>query len=332
MNDVRIYIKNALDINLDFELISAGNQSRLPLYIREAYNFYFASFFEQPIVLVELKDESVFTNTQLEKHLALIAASFQRKPILVVRSATAVNRKRLIDRGINFIVPGKQLFLPALLIDLRENFDTSQRKKTKQALLPSSQFILLYNLLYKNKTPQLTDLSFKQIAQQTGYSPMAITKTAEDLEKHGLCEIAGGKEKYFLFEYSGKQLWEKSLPYLVNPILKKLYVDKKPQTALLNTGLTALAEYSDVNPAAQISYAIEKTIFYGLQKNGGMFNENDEEGPYCIEVWKYDPVKLANGMSRKGNVDPLSLYLCLKNNPDERVEMALEQIVKDYLW
>jgi len=31
-------------------------------------------------------------------------------------------------------------------------------------------------------------------------------------------------------------------------------------------------------------------------------------------------------------VDPLSLYLSLKEGRDERVEMALEQIIKKFIW
>ncbi|GEM_PF-3944963 len=42
-----------------------------------------------------------------------------------------------------------------------------------------------------------------------------------------------------------------------------------------------------------------------------------------IEIWKYDPELFA----REGVVDPLSLYMSLKDTKDERVEMALEQQV-----
>lgn len=48
-----------------------------------------------------------------------------------------------------------------------------------------------------------------------------------------------------------------------------------------------------------------------------------ESGSMEIEMWKYDPELFA----WEGVVDPLSLYLSLKNTKDERVEMALEQQV-----
>jgi hypothetical protein len=101
---------------------------------------------------------------------------------------------------------------------------------------------------------------------------------------------------------------------------------------MLQSNISALAGYSDINPDRQMYYAIEKTIFYGLQKSDALLNLNEYEGKYCIEVWKYDPEKLAKEITKENNVDPLSLYLSLKDSQDERIEMALEQIIKKYVW
>jgi len=46
-------------------------------------------------------------------------------------------------------------------------------------------------------------------------------------------------------------------------------------------------------------------------------------GDMEIEIWKYDPELFA----REGVVDPLSLYLSLKDTKDEPFQMALEQQV-----
>ena len=56
------------------------------------------------------------------------------------------------------------------------------------------------------------------------------------------------------------------------------------------------------------------------------------EGRYCLEVWKYNPKQLANLVQDDYSVvDPLSLYLSLKNETDERIEMALEQIKTKFI-
>ena len=62
-------------------------------------------------------------------------------------------------------------------------------------------------------------------------------------------------------------------------------------------------------------------------------NLNKEDGTYLIKVWKYNPLLLSEGVTGKNNVDPLSLYLSIKDGfTDERTEMALEQIINKYIW
>jgi len=47
-----------------------------------------------------------------------------------------------------------------------------------------------------------------------------------------------------------------------------------------------------------------------------------------IELWDYDPRLFSNS----SNVDILSLYASLKDETDERVEQALEDVLRGELW
>jgi Tfp pilus assembly protein PilO len=47
-----------------------------------------------------------------------------------------------------------------------------------------------------------------------------------------------------------------------------------------------------------------------------------------IQVWSYDPKLFAVA----GVVDRLSLFLSLRDEKDERVEAALEQMMKEMPW
>lgn len=121
---------------------------------------------------------------------------------------------------------------------------------------------------------------------------------------------------------------------LVSPVLKRVYVDEKPaDLVMLRSNESALTEFSDMNPSRQEFYAIEKIVFYGLQKNKVLVNFNENEGQYCLEVWKYNPLTLIGEMpDNRMIVDPLSLYLSLKDSYDERIQMALEQIIEKFIW
>ena len=53
-----------------------------------------------------------------------------------------------------------------------------------------------------------------------------------------------------------------------------------------------------------------------------------EDANARIETWTYAPALLADG---KG-VDPLSLFLSLRDDPDERVQAALAAMMEGFTW
>ena len=102
---------------------------------------------------------------------------------------------------------------------------------------------------------------------------------------------------------------------------------------MLYCNSSALPEYSDMNPGKQGYYAIEKTEFYSIRKKGTLVNLNEYEGKFCLEVWKYNPLVLVGELPNDLSVvDPLSLYLSLQDNHDERIEMALDKIIEQYIY
>jgi hypothetical protein len=334
MDALRNYIKEVLGIDLSYEPIPPTALNSLPLYIRDSYKLYNIIFYHTHFALAEIHDEDAFSNLQIENHLAVIKKVLNKKAVLLSKNLSAINRKRLIEKGISFIVPGKQLFMPDLLLDLRETFSNRRENEHRNKLLPSAQFILLYHLLHRYIKTPIKDLSFKELAKTFGYTPMAITNAAENLRYHELCTIKGIKEKYIYFDRERIELWNIAKPFLINPVLKRVYVDKRPSIFMLQSNASALPEYSDINPGSQSYYAIEKNVFYKLQETGTLVNLNDYQGLYCLEVWKYDPVKLVEDSDPEGEnvVDPLSLYLSMKDIHDERIEMALAQIEDKNVW
>ena len=57
-------------------------------------------------------------------------------------------------------------------------------------------------------------------------------------------------------------------------------------------------------------------------------DRREYEGDY-VEGWKYDPKLLAGD---DGLVDPLSLYLALRESADPRIEEAREAMLERVLW
>ena len=327
------YIENILGYQPIIRVLPKQEQGNLPMYIGEIYMLNWATIGDIKFVLIEYKDADSFSISQLEKHSELINKSLDKKVVLLTEDISALSRKRLIEKKINFIVPGKQLYMPDFLMDIREGGQNLGKKKKTEKLLPSAQFILLYYILHWSNRNNLDEESFTQLSLRFGYTKMAITKAVDNLVYHALCKVEGTKEKYIRFISQKDELWRLAEPLLVNPVFKRVYVDEKPKGIhLYQSNESALPEYSDMNPSRQLYYAIEKDKFYAFQKEGLLKNPNEKEGMYCLEVWKYNPAILVQGITKEDNVDPLSLYLSLKDIRDERVGMALEQIVKKFIW
>ena len=330
------YINESLGIDAIENPILNKDLGNLPMYITQAYKLYDAILFNKNVVLIEQRNEDDFSVLQTEKHLQLIRNAINKTVVLVLENLQSYNRKRLIEKGINFIVPDKQLFLPELLINLSENYAQPKSKVKNKSLMPSSQFLLLYHIIHRNNNWKIEEHSFKEIAKKLDYTPMAVSYAVDDLKNHDLIEVFGEKEKFIKFNLEISELWytAQQQNILESPVLKTVFVDELPSNVfMLKANASALPEYTSINPSKQQYYAIEKSAFYFLQKNNGLLNANDREGKFAIEVWKYNPVTLLEDFPvDNAVVDPLSLYLSLKDSTDERVEMGLEQIIEKMIW
>jgi DNA-binding MarR family transcriptional regulator len=336
MTKTLTYIAETLGILPTVTLIDKSQLDRLPMYIHETFKLYRTDLFNTEIILAELKNDDELSIQQTEKQVHQIKNLLNQKVVIVLENVQAYNRKRLIKKGINFIVPGKQLYMPDLLIDMRESFVHTKTKQKNGTLLPSAQFLLIYHIIHRNQQWKLEEHPFKEIAQKLGYTPMAITNAIDNLKYHELVEVEGEKKKFIHFRNDRHELWNiaQEQKLLVNPVIKTVYVDEKPKDLfLLHCNASALPEYTDLSPSRQEYFAIEKTVFYGLQKSNVLVNLNEYEGRYALEVWKYNPLTLVDELPNDmAVVDPISLYLSVKDSRDERIEMALEQILEKFIW
>lgn len=94
-------------------------------------------------------------------------------------------------------------------------------------------------------------------------------------------------------------------------------------------GITALSYYSMLASPRQESLAVSlhewKSIKIESPEN---YATEDDPETVNVEIWTYDPALF----SVDGYVDPLSLYLSLRNHVDERIEAALEEMIGGLKW
>lgn len=336
MEQLQKYIKEVLDEIIVVNRLPEYEVSKIPMYVTQLYKIYTTRLLDTELVLVQLVNANNLSIAQTEKQLRNLNKLFNKTVVLILDHLVSYNRSRLIKKKVNFIVPGKQLFLPEMLVDLKEGDAIKSSLKEKQNLIPSAQVMVLYQILGLSKFWDIEEKSFKEIALKLNYSPMAISKAVGNLQTLDLVTIAGEKEKYIQFNYDKVKLWEKieENDFWNYPVFKRVYIDELPMgVKTWDCNTSALSEYSDMNQSRQNYVALGRREYNKLIKQNLFINANPTEGDYCMEVWKYNPGILSHtAIITELIVDPLSLYLTLKNIPDERIEMALDQIKKKFIY
>ena len=322
MDNIVKYIQEVFGVKLNLKKIPKEQFNVIPLYILNDYTIWTGNLFNNKIFFAKKNTQEYFTPDQYNKHLELLEKKLANPVVLILPDIKAYNRNRLIQKHINFIIENKQIFIPFLMIDLKEYLT---KPKQKSILQPAAQCMILYHL----QKQTLNYLNYKQIAELLQYTYLTISRAVENLNTFGICRVEGTKEKTIVFDPNKKELWEKALPYMNTPVKKKVYINEVlPDELIFKTNINALAYYTDLNDDNYLYYAINHTDFINLHKKGKIKMYNEYDGNYIIETWKYAPGILANDKY----IDPLSLYLVFKDMQDERIEMALEKIIKDYIW
>lgn len=322
MNGLEKYFYDTLGVDINLRRFSEQELKTLPLFIRAMYIFKTTQLFERDILFLQQRENERLTAEQYRKHIQIVENAFNRPVVLILEPIEAYNRKRLIEKQIAFIIPGKQMFIPQLLIDLKEFRYTAQKMNEK--IQPAAQCLLLFHLLKEN----VEKMNFKKIAEKLNYTPMTITRVVNELADKNLCRIEGRKDKRVIFEVGRKALWDMALPYLQSPVKRKIYIEEYIDNDLIyKTGFSALSFYTNMTGDQIDCYAISKTDYLYLKKHKQINITNKIEGRVCLEIWKYAPGILADNRI----VDSLSLYLTFKDTKDERVEMEIDRMAAR-LW
>ena len=227
--------------------------------------------------------------------------------------------ENLIREKIPFIVDGKQIYLPFMAVYLQER--CSAEKKPREEMLPSAQMLLLH-FIYGGAQ----ELSTSQAAKDLELTPTSISRASRQLEEMGLLHIRKvGVQRIMQSENSPKTLFQKAGDKLLNPIKRTVYIPKElVGTELLESGYSALAEYSMLNTPNVRCYAAERISQWKDVMTNSLQNSQVQ---VAVEMWRYNPRKL----STRNIVDELSLALALREDADERVEEAVEEMLNE-LW
>jgi len=323
LHELERYLHDALGVSVKTTPWSGVGQ--LPPVLRERYRFAKAELLGLRALLVIDANPEEQSPATVRKHLDMLQTKQPAELIYVRARVTAYNRKRLIEQKVPFIVPGNQMYLPMLAIDLREHF--RRIREEAPTFSPSTQVVVLHAML--RDAGQV--LIPSEMAPLLGYSAMTMTRAFDELETAKLAEVTvRGRERCLRFIGDRREIWEKAQPFLRNPVSKRLFIRRiNGAEGATHAGLTALAHYSMLAPPAYTTYALSREEWKTLRQQHKIIEVPVQDPDVSeIEVWWYSPARFAE----HGMVDQLSLYLSLKADHDERTETALEEMMEKIEW
>lgn len=300
--------------------------NNLPYFLTRQYALYHLTIGDTSFTAAFLQEEADFKPVQFIKHMRQIPTVEVDGLCVVAYSLPTYVRKRLIEKGISFIIPGVQMYLPALGMELRSRL-VRKRSLSIERFSPATQVVLIHWLLGRIEG-SVTPL---ELSKQLLYSAMTMSRAVDELVVTKVIQVErAGRERLVTFSENRRAIWEDVIPRLRNPVSKivRIFENKLPRENVVAAGITALALRTILNEPAHPEYAISRVAWKALEKTGIDIIPVEEPGTCLLQVWCYDPKILEVD---DGGVDPFSLFLSLQDEHDERTEMALDKLMAQYL-
>ncbi len=324
MDDMILKTKRYLEDTLDVRAVirPLDLAAHLPYYYSEYYRFYDLELNGVSYLLCEGRD--ILVAKQLRTQLSELQSRLGRPAIYLCSWMNSNLRRSLVENRIPFIVPMNQIYLSNLGIVFNERY--RNLVIMQDSLSPIAQVILIRAILYK----EYKEVTASDYARRSTYTTMSISRAFNELMVYELVDRnEQWKEKRYSWLYRGKELWDKAQPFLINPVRRSVWIMDKGRLPYCLAGISALSRYSMINEDDFLTYATISSI---AKNNLDIVEISQDSRPADnvsnLQIWKYNP-KL---ISSEDCVDPLSLYLSLKENHDDRVQMSIESMLGEFRW
>lgn len=326
--DITGYIGEVIGQTPELRALTRAQLARVPIFLTAAYELASTELFGTRLVIAfEKEGIETATPTEYDKHVRLLEEALGLKVALGLHVVPSYVRNRLVRKDVPFVAAGRQAFLPFLAVDLRER-EPRLHGPARETLTPPAQAVLLSHLLGR----KVEGTPLGDVAGELGYSAMTLSKVARELQAHDLaCAPRNGKARLLEFRLPRSELWEKALPVLTSPVRNTLFVQGRGAARKIGVvaGLTALARYTFIAGGELTVFAVwRNTLREALRGNAIVECQVPEDADAVIEVWTYDPLRLADIET----VDRLSLYLSLRDSEDERVQKELVALLAEVGW
>ncbi len=310
-----------------------ADSSKLPLFLRDGYSFYCVEILGN-LCLLMVDKAGGQTAAAVRKHIELVESKWLSfggggsSPIViyVCDTTTSDERLRLIEQKLPFIVPGNQMYLPMLGTDLREHYRKMREPVVRFSPATQATVILLLT------EPDPPPYDAVALAERLGYSKMTASRALNELlsTEVGVVETVG-RARTLVFDGDRRLLWNRCLAYMDMPVRYRQMVttDKKGSITGVYAGLTALASRTMLAKPLVTRIAVTSDQWTEIKDRDDVkLTSVESDAAIEMEMWGYDPALFAVD----GVCDPFSLFLSLRDEDDERVLKAIEEMMESIQW
>ena len=248
--------------------------------------------------------------------------------VLVFNKLSDVQKKRLLQIAVPYIDYHENIYFPYLgfLFSKVENEVEVDKKLT------STEQKVLISLLLNSST---FEINIEEISYLTNLSIPSLYRAFKNFKDRGWLT---NKNKSYHFAKTKAQIFNEAKKFLKNPIHNTVLIsedDFQRITQCIDLKLSNTKALSTISILADNdeygTYALSKKQFKKIEES---FQQHIFQG-HKIEIWDYEPIHFnylkeeclrdeSNGESAL--IDPISLYLILKDDEDPRIEEEVEKL------
>lgn len=309
----------------------------LPVWIKGAVRvfvlFRLGAPLEPFLYLVQPEPEVAFEH--LMRVYRQLAERFKEPVLIIADNLPPKHRPLLVKFNIAFIYKNESVYAPelGLKFDRLKRFqeDRTILVKNKKETVTPFALKLFAGLLTNQIPPEFTLKWLHEKIQQKGVevSMAKLSLTLKELVGNDLLLAEGGGPTRHFAKAAVENTWRKILVLPLAPFFREAetnYVPKNCETFCL-AGETALAQYSNLAAGTTATIAMSvKEFRESYEGKKGVIPFGDVYTPSRIQIWKEPPHLFA----LRGVMNPVEVFFAMRNHHDERVQMALDEMLKPY--
>ncbi len=258
-----------------------------------------------------------YTPAVVAKQLSTGRSALELPFVYVPRELGPHDIPRLIAANVPFALSRRGLFLPELGLSVSRAAQAQVLRETFS--VPAQLLVLGYLLkLWDGK------LTIAEGMNYTGFSLASIVHAFQEIEHFGAGERSRGMDgrSVILHLKGAREIWESCRTRFFNPCRRTVGVALRPEGSVL-AGVDALARISSLNESEPTCFAMPAKGFRLL----GIEELSPSSAPCRLQLWCYPPTVLGGDA-----IDPASLFLSLRDEPDDRVQIQLDRLQEKFRW